>query len=1228
MIQIVEIENPFEPKKKIKEALPTGGAITDYVDVENRDIILNGLMLTNPKKTYPVDGDQIIVMPHIAGGGLGKILGYVAQIALMAYAGNVAGGLWGGAFAKGTVGAFLAAGAVMYLGGRLINTVFPQQVATSSVSDASSSQTYGWDLPTTTTSEGGIIGETYGECIPGPQLLEEHIETIDSVQYLNLLYCGGYGPVDSIDKIRIDATDIDNFTDVQIETRLGTNNQDPISFFPGTPLDQSIGLELDLTKPLIRTSDSTKAEALEVTLEWPNGLYHLEDDGSYGSTSVSFTIEYRKTGDTVWKNTGVTTVVAAQSTALRKSYKISALEAGQYDVRVTFTSKPSGSRYSTIVQWAILTSYINGTYSRPNKVLVAMRILATNQLSGGVPNVTWQQTRGTVWVYNPENAAYEAKSARNPIWAAYDIMHGCKRLKNINTGDYEYIVEGAAAECMSKYYSEWVSAAAYADEQVKNQDGEMEARFEFDAFFDTEQKRITAAQKAAAVGRATIIPRGRSYGITVDEPGDICQIFGEGRTTVSSISGTFTSKDERAKAVEITYNDADNDFKNTVFMMRSPTYNDDMDVQDNPAKLTLFGVKRRSQAYREAIYTLAGNELQLQFVELKTDIDSIVASYGDIVGLNHAVSQMGIASGRVISATESTITLDKSIDLDENLQYEIIVQLQTDEIIKKTVVPQTASTNILTVSVPFDVEKIPQRYDNYAFGEAEKAVKPFRIVSASKSSDLLCSLKLAEYNEAMYTTELNYDQYPVIDYTSPNTAAKISGLSLAEENYLDRSGTVISVLHASWQMGRYQQADGFMVLLSTDGATFTYYASTPEMKCAVQNIKTKTTYWVKVVPTWAGVYAGSETASIYITGKNAPPSDISVFSVVQSGGKMVATIEQVTDIDIDHYELRKGTTWDKSSLVAAFVGNAYEFDVTEEGTLTFFCKAIDTSGNYSTNAAESIINVTSTVVRNIIIEEDIPASEWEVASMWENLQGYYQISPKKILEDYSYFADIFGTALQLKDDAKILLPVIDLGENIIDESCFFESPSGVMKIKYTTSLGDYTNFADLFGTNQQYMQPKYKTSTFIAVNADGYSDGNSKISIEYRTSINKTDWSDWINESVTQFTGRFIQIRVIPESIDGISNFFIKSIGIKIDVPDVEEIKEGISVTAEAAKTIEFTHRFTSIKSIAAYTQDMAGKQATCSITNQSMSGLTVQILDAAGNQINGLLQKLVIRGY
>lgn len=101
--------------------------------------------------TYPVDNDQIIITAHVAGGGLKSILGTVAMIALTAVSGGIAaGGIWG--IAGKTLGSYLMSGAVMYLGGRLINSVFPQQTPT--MADNQTSQTYGWDLPTISTTEG------------------------------------------------------------------------------------------------------------------------------------------------------------------------------------------------------------------------------------------------------------------------------------------------------------------------------------------------------------------------------------------------------------------------------------------------------------------------------------------------------------------------------------------------------------------------------------------------------------------------------------------------------------------------------------------------------------------------------------------------------------------------------------------------------------------------------------------------------------------------------------------------------------------------------------------------------------------------------------------------------------------------------------------------------------------------------------------------------------------
>ena len=953
MIQVITIKNPFENRREIRELYWTGKELTAYVDTEGMDIFMDGHIVDHPDRTIPPDGSQIICTPHIAGKGLKRILGFAAMIALTVYAGNVGGGLWakaGSFFAKGAIGATLASGAVMFLGGKLINSVFPQDISTPKWQDTESSQSYGWDLPTPSTLAGNCVGETYGECIPAAQLLEQHVETVNNKQYLNLLYCGGYGPVDSIDKIRIDYTDIGNFTGVQLETRLGTNDQKPISFFHTTPLDQSVGLELDIGSPLVRTSDSSLASSLEVTLEWPAGLYHINDDSNFGNATTRFRIDYRKSGADTWTLDKEYTETAATNEAIRKSYQINGLEEGRYDVRVTLLSKPSSSRDQAMVQWTLLTSYNNGVYARPGKVLIAMRILATNQLSSGVPSVSWRQKRNTVWVYNPNQSAYEQQPANNPIWAAYDIMHQCRQLKNVNTGEMEFVHYGCSHENLDAYYEQWKEAADYAFEMITNENGEKEHRYEFDAFFDTAQKRITAAQKAAAVGHAVIIAHGRNYGIVVDRPGHISPIFGEGRTTVSSVKGSFTSKEDRARAVDVTYNDEHNDFKNTMMTVRSPLYNKDAGV-DNTTQLTLFGVKRRSQAYREAVTALATSERQLQFVELQTDIDGIVAEYGDIVGYNHAVSRIGIASGRLASATASKVVLDKSVDLDPAKTYEIYVTLSDDTIVKRNVASVTtaAKTAELTVTVPFDDAQMPARFDNYAFGECDKSIKPFRIVSASRDGDMLVSLKLAEYDEVMYATELEYSKYPVIDYSSSLSVAKITSLTAREQSRtIDR--TTVPDVAVAWDLSRTGTApSSYIVQIKSRNSSYEEQVSTKSTAYTFRSVRAGEDYDITVYCIYDAVTTSHETTSLHVAGGAYSENNASNLIVMLVGKGFNLSWQAATGTTVTAYNVYQGTYGDKFDACKLISEKqkavACYAPVKNAGQYQFYVESIDRDGN-------------------------------------------------------------------------------------------------------------------------------------------------------------------------------------------------------------------------------------------------------------------------------------------
>lgn len=958
LIQIVRIANPFEPtRREIEEICYTGGKVTAYVETEGRDVYIDGNLVEHPDETTPLDGSQIVVIPHVAGKGIMRVLGLVAMIALSVYSSNIAGGLWKGlgtAFRAGHVGALLASGAVMFLGGKIINAVFPQAVDNINWNDHEQTQTYGWDLPTPTTTAGTVVGETYGECIPAPQLLEQHVETVNDEQYLNLLYCGGYGPVDSIDNIRIDYTDIGNFSGVQLETRLGTNDQKPISFFKNTPLDQSVGVELMQGQAVARTSDSTKASALDVTLEFPAGLYHVNDKGDYDNATATFLLEYRKGQGDSWHNfkkddTGYHySVTAATNSALRRTFSVTGLEAGQYDVRVTAVNKPSSSRYQSMVNWSIMTSYIDGIYSRPNKVLVALRIKANNQLSGGVPSLNWRQTRKTVWVHNPETGYYEQRAADNPIWACYDILHGCRSLKNIKTSENEYVVAGYPASCLDAYWQQWKSAAAYADEEITNQDGEKEPRYRFDAFFDTAQKRWNAAQRAANVGHAVIIPHGRNIGIVVDRPGHITQIFGEGRTTVSSVKGSFSSTEDRARAIEVTYNDGQNDFKNTVMTVRSPNYNTDRS-SDNTAQLTLFGVKRRSQAYREAITALATNERQLQFIELSTDIDAIVAEYGDIVGFNHAVSRLGIASGRIVSATATTVKLDKTVQLDASKKYEIYISLSNDSLIRRDVVAETAETDTLKLTTPFESAALPQSFDNYAFGEVDKAVKPFRIVNAERDGDLKVSLKLAEYDEAMYSDELDYSKYPVIDYSNTPSVAQIATLTASEESYT-ADKTSVSNVRVTWQLARQGIApDSYIVRIKSRTSDYDEQVSTRMTTHIFRSVRQGDDYDITVYSIFDALSTGSKTTSLHVHGTAYAVNNASGLVIVLVGKGFNLSWRGATGTAVAGYNVYRGKygmTLEQCERVSTRQTATACYVVTKDaGQYVFYVESIDKDGN-------------------------------------------------------------------------------------------------------------------------------------------------------------------------------------------------------------------------------------------------------------------------------------------
>ena len=1241
MIKVTVIENPFAPHiKNIYEFEHNPYfAVNEYYTVMELEegvelqFALDGKLVADASKVVPQDGSHIAVVPAVKGG-VGKIFKTVLMIGVMAAAMAVSAGA--AAAGANAFWSAMAGIATSVVGGMLVNMLFPTKplnLGSTNFTYNQESQTYGWDLPTPVQAEGNICGETYGTAIPKAQILGQHITTQNGKQYLSVLFCGGMGQVDEIKNIRIGYTDIGYYDDVEIDTKLGTNDQTPVKFFDYTYNDHSVNISLSQGTPVTQTTSAQNAAGLEITFYNPGGLYAVDSSGNVVDASAEFEIMYRIKGSEKW-NTWESKYILKAATTSEKytTISISDLPEGQYETRIKVLSGCiSGARECSLTRWSTYTAVIPGQYCRSGKVLLSLRMMASNQLSGAMPNINWTQIRSKVYVYDWEKESYVEKEATNPIWAAYDILHQCRLLKNINNGKNEYVVEGVPAKRFRTFWDRWVEAAAYADEMILNPDGELEKRFTFNAFFDSSMKRITAAQKAASVGHAVILSRGSDFSIVVDKPAEICQIFGEGRTIQGSFNGYFSNADERAKTVEITFNPEDNDFVNTQFLVRAPGWNDDSASTDSSSEIPLFGVSRKSQAYREAIFQLAHNERQIQFAELQADIDALVCEYGDVVGIAHTTAQIGTASGRIVSANSEGIKLDRKVSVLAEYSYQIMIQRSSDDSLlkKDVVVAENGEFDSFKFCEPIEEsEKIPKQYDVYCFGEQEKTVKPFRVIGVTRTGDLKVTLKLAEYDAALYALDTDYASYPLVDYTPKSIPKPVDTLILTEQTYTQKDGTITSDIVAMWQVKPGQKLVEYDVLLSEDGESFEHYAKTEEPRCTIRGVKTKHTYYVRINTAYDIVKLPGKAEKIYITGKDFPPPQLEVFSVVQSGEKLVAIIEPLDIPDISCYELRQGSSWEKSKLIGTFNGSKYEFPATENGTLTFFCKALDNSGQYSEKATSSIVNVIGLQPKNVLYEKTFLDSEWLVHGMYKDSRGYWTLRHRKKLGDYEKFADIFQDENPFVDHAEIILPVIDLGENIVDTSCFWRDSKGKLRLRYTKTLADFEKFTDIFQTKLEFVKVRYMNSTFANISVDGYVAGAGRYVTEYCTSIDGKDWSEWMPDTVTQFAGRYVQVRIKAESLDGKGTVFIRRVYVTIDVPDIEEIIENIRLSADSATHIQFVHDFKEVKSVSAYTEDLKGKQCTCYIEKIGLNSADVSVLDADGNRIAGLLQKIIIRGY
>ena len=995
MIQLVIVRNPFDVTKKetqevvYREAMPLSAYFSEPGAWQYS---VNGVLCA--ADAIPADGDCVVVVPRVEG----KVFGMILSVGLSFLTAGIAGGAILGGLSLGW--RMVTAIAIGMIGGSLVSRLNRPRI---DMSNTEQSQTYGWGGTSTLTGQGHPLAITYGAMKSGGVLLSRHIISDGARQYLHLLYCAGEGELQDIRNIRINENPISNYKDVQVDIRLGTNDQAVIPNFADSYADQQLNYELTeaWSTHEVQGNDCT---GIELTVALPNGLYYSNDSGGLDATSIVLAAECRIVGsnaewmklplcdttgtDAFLKRMGSTwakslghggvdagydgSIRDATNKAIYRVYRFENLPPGRYEVRMRCGQKSGTSvRYVNRVYWSQLTQIVYDDFVHPGKALIGIRALATEQLSGNDPTVTWVQERSKVYIWNPYTKTYEEQRADNPAWACYDILHQCRKIGG------RYIVRGEPAERLS-----YDMFKAWAEQCVAK-------GYTFNYIYDSAMQVWEALRYPELVGRGKVIMQGTRFTCVYDYAAQPSQLFTVGNIKQDSFKEEFQGTQGRANVIEISFMNAAKNYERDVL----PVFSDDYDASEalaTPTQIELMGCTDLKQAYAHGKHALRANKYELRTCTFDAFVDAIACTIGDVILLQHDVTEWG-SGGRVVSVDGAAVTLDRAVTMAEGKQYRLMVRDSKTDVLH-TYEAQSVSGAVVTLAQAAEIVS----GDLYTFGEATKEAKPFRVLSITKGmTEQTRKITCMEYYVELYASDDS--DVPIIDYTTGSDALTVQNLLAAVDIKTQPDGTTAYNLAVSWRLPREAVAKQIKVEYRKDWETeYTtqgvYDGSATST--VIAGVAASISYTVRVTCyNDLGLAGGAATQTIYTAPKRSTPSKVQDFAVVQDSGNssvLKLSWKANPETDILGYRLFDGTG---AVLVDLIGGTSHSYFIPASGTYTFAVKAVNRSGVLSVDPAEA--SVVATVAAGSVAVPDAPHSgeitmkKGELLAVWDAVTNTY-----------------------------------------------------------------------------------------------------------------------------------------------------------------------------------------------------------------------------------------------
>ena len=570
-----------------------------------------------------------------------------------------------------------------------------------------------------------------------------------------------------------DDVDSFNFTNVEIQYTLGTQDQLPMTGFESSQREVPIGIEVKKERPITRSIIDPDVDRLRVTIG-VNALFSQNDQGDTNGASVEFEILIN---GNLYKSYSIN---GKSSSRFYRSYIIDDLPPKPFNVtvrRVTADSK--SQRLQNAIVWSSYTEIIDAKLSYPNIAMIGIK--TDSRHTPNFPNVNSLLDGRIISVpsiYDPETRTYapgiwrgDFKKAwtENPAWIFYDLA------TNPDVGIGKRISEYG----LNKF--QLYQIAQYCDELVPDGYGGKEPRMTAGIWITEQRSAYEVLNDMSSVFRAIVAWNGMQMLAIQDRPTDPVCTYSQANVIDGKFARQYVPLKSIYTAVEVEYADKNNMYQKAIEYV----VDDEMVARYgyNVKKITAFACTSRGQARRYGKWVLVTSKLEQCTITFTVGREGLHHLPGDIIEVadnSWAKTNLG---GRVVAINQSAVELDRKIKIEGDSYLSYVVRDNNGQRTERVKILSVAGNVVNLESVPENLN--PD--DNWALQTPLVRTELYRAIGISE-------------NDGNYTiTALQHEpqKQAIVDnsasFESRNTTLHQAGVSAVSDAEVNADGSGISL---------------------------------------------------------------------------------------------------------------------------------------------------------------------------------------------------------------------------------------------------------------------------------------------------------------------------------------------------------------------------------------------------------------------------------------------------